>query len=160
MGGRFFFKGFITQPFQKLALQWRPELQRAVPINVFDELNQLGVDSYLDTYRQVPPAADTSPDTGLPFDQVIARHIAFLDLYPALKEAYLADPNALETFGLPLSVKDYGPFVTVRMQRATMQWWKVDVPWASAGTVVIGNGSDLAKEVGLWPVDGVTPRKP
>lgn len=160
IGNRFMYKGFITQPFQRLALQWRPELQRAVPVNVFDELNQLGVDSYLDTYHQVPPAADTSPDTGLTFEQVVSRHVAFLDPYPALKEAYLSDPNWLETYGLPLAVKDYGPFVTVRMQRATMQLWKVDMPWAAAGTVVLGNGADVAKLVGMWPVDGVTPRKP
>jgi hypothetical protein len=45
----------------------------------------------------------------------------------------------------------------VRFQRATVQLWKVDVPWASAGTIVLGNGSDLAKEAGLWPLDAVTP---
>ncbi len=160
VGGRFLFKGFITQPFQKMALQWRPELQQAVPVNVFDELTQLGVDAYLDSYAQVPPAQDTSQDTGLPFDQVIARHLAFLDPYPALRDAYNSDPNALETFGLPLAVKDYGPFVTARLQRATMQLWKVDVPWATAGTVILGNGSDLAKQVGLWPVGAITPQKP
>jgi hypothetical protein len=59
----------------------------------------------------------------------------------------------LNTFGLPLAVKNYGPFVAVRLQRGTLQLWTEDSPSASAGTVLTGNGSDLAKEAGLWPVE-------
>lgn len=158
--GRFFFGGFITQAFQKLALQWRPELHQAVPVNILDELNRRGADGFLDIFREIPPAEDTSPDTGLTWDEVVARHLAILDAVPALREAYFADPNPLETYGLPLSVKYYGPFVTARLQRGTLQLWKVDVLWATAGAVVLGNAGDLAKEVGLWPIDAMTPRPP
>ena len=56
-----------------------------------------------------------------------------------------------------LFVADYGSVVSVRLQRATLQLWKSDTPWASAGSVVVGNGGDLAKEAGLWPVDAMTP---
>ena len=160
VSGRFMHGGFVTQAFQKLALQWRPELVQTVPVNVFDDLHMQGADSWLDIFAQVPPAADTSPDTGLSWDQVVARHVAILDPYPALRNTYLADPNWLETYGLPISVKDYGPVVGARLQRATLQLWKVDMPWAAAGTVVVGNGGDLAKEGGLWPVDAVTPALP
>lgn len=157
VSGRFFHGGFITQAFQKMALQWRPELGMAVPVNIFDDLNRRGDDSWLDTFREVPPAADTSPDTGLPFDAVVARHLSILVPYPPILSAVQSDPNWEGTFGLPLSVKDYGPMVGVRMQRATLQMWKVNVPWATAGTVIIGNGGDLAKEAGLWPVEAVVP---
>jgi hypothetical protein len=131
-----------------------------VPVNVFDDLNQNGSDGFLDAVRQVPPAADTSADSGLPFDQVVARHVALLDPYPSLREFFLADPDWLTTYGLPLAVKDYGPFVAVRLQRATLQLWNVDAPWARAGSVVVGNGADVAKEAGLWPVSALAPRQP
>src|SRR5205823_151505 len=54
---RFVYRGFLTQVFQKLALQWRPDLGEAVPINVFDELDP-AANSWLDTRRQVPLALD------------------------------------------------------------------------------------------------------
>jgi len=38
VSGRFLYRGFVTQVFQKLALQWQPDLGQAVPVNVFDEL--------------------------------------------------------------------------------------------------------------------------
>jgi hypothetical protein len=157
ISGRFMHAGFLTQAFQKLVLQWRPELGRAVPLNTFDDLNQRGSDGWLDVYRQVPPAADTSADVGLPFDQVVARHTAMLDAYPPLRDFYTADDNRLEDYGLPLAVKDYGTFVAVRLQRAAFQLWKVDVPWAAAGTVVVANGGDLAKEAGLIDPAAVVP---
>src|SRR6185503_7246763 len=91
-------------------------------------------------------------------DEVVDRHIALLDSYPALRAFFDSDPDNMEHFGLPLSVADYGPFVTVRLQRATFHLWTVDTPWAAAGTVVLGNGGDLAKEVGLWPMDALVAR--
>ncbi len=59
---RFWHGGFLTQAFQKLVLQWRPDLGQAVPVNVLDDLNQQGADAWLDGSRQVPPAAGTSSD--------------------------------------------------------------------------------------------------
>jgi hypothetical protein len=38
--------------------------------------------------------------------------------------------------------------------------WKIDVPWASAGQVVVGNGADIAKDAGLWPTTAIAPRAP
>ena len=157
VSARFEFGGYQTQAFQRLALQWRPELNQAVPVNVLDELNRRGSDPWLDDFRQVPPAADTGPDASLTFEQIVARHVALLDAYPPLRDYYLGAPDALNTFGLPLSVKDYGPFVSVRLQRATLQLWKVDTAWAVAGAVVPGNAADVAKEAGLWPLSALAP---
>jgi hypothetical protein len=154
ISGRFSFGGFTTQAFQKLVLQWRPEQGQAVPVNVLDELNRNGSDPWLDRERQVPPAADTSADNGLSFDAVTQRHLALLDAYPALHDFYTNTPDAVDKFGLPLAVKDYGAFVAVRLQRATLQLW----PQAD-GTqqVLVGNAADLAKEIGLWPTSATTP---
>ena len=151
VSGRFQYKGFLTQAFQKLALQWRPELNQVVPVNVLDDLNQRGSDAWMDRERQVPPAADTSADTGLDFPDIVSRHVALLDAYPELAAFYAGEDDAFDRFGLPLAVKNYGPFVAVRLQRATLQLWTVDTPSAQAGSVVTGNGADLAKEIGLWP---------
>jgi len=130
----------------------------AVPVNVFDDLHQQGADAWLDSTRQTPPAADTSADAGLTFEQVVARHISLLDSYPPLRDFYLAQPAAIDQFGLPLAVKDYGSLVAVRLQRATLQLWKQDTPWAAAGSVVVGNGGDIGKEAGLWPVAAIAPQ--
>ena len=112
-----------------------------------------GLDVWLDQHRQVPPALDTAADTGLDWTAVQARHLALLDAYPALASFYSSNPNALETYGLPLAVKDYGGFVAVRLQRATFQLW----PGDGSPTVVLGNASDLAKEDGVWPLEAITP---
>ncbi|MBI4493660.1 MAG: hypothetical protein HY690_12790, partial [Chloroflexi bacterium] len=124
------------------------------------DLNRQGADGWLEAFRQVPRAADTSGDAGLDWEAVVARHVELLDPYPALREYYLSDPDWLETYGLPLAVEQYGPVVGVRLQRATLQLWLETVPWAQAGTVVVGNGGDLAKEAGLWPLEAVTPGTP
>jgi hypothetical protein len=157
---RFEHKGFPTQAFQKMALQWRSDLNQAVPINIYDDLNQQGADAWLDVMRQVPPAPDTSADAGLPFDEVVRRHVALLDATPILAEFYASTPDALETLGLPLAVKSYGPVVSVRLQRATLQLWTVDTPFAAAGSVVIDNAADVAKELGLWPTSGTAAGAP
>jgi hypothetical protein len=156
ISNRFQFNGFWTQAFQKLTLQWRPDLNQAVPLNVLDELNQRGLDPWLDQFRQVPPALDTSADAALDWPAVQARHLALLDPFPELKTFYSTTPNALDTYGLPLAVKDYGAFVAVRLQRATFQLW----PGNPTPSVVLGNAADLAKEVGLWPLDAITPTMP
>jgi hypothetical protein len=157
VSGRFVYRGFLTQAFQRLVLQWRPELAEAVPLNVLDDLSQRGTDPWLERTRQVPMSPAGLEDLGLPWDEVVARHLAVLEPYPALLEAYVNTPDALEAYGLPLSIKEYGTFVSVRLQRATLQLWLVDQPWAAAGTVVVGNAGDLAKEAGLWPLSALAP---
>jgi len=73
----------------------------AVPVNVFDDLNQQGADAWLNSMRQTPPSQDTNADVGLTFEQVVARHIGLLDAYPPLHDFYLAQPGAVAQYGLP-----------------------------------------------------------
>jgi hypothetical protein len=44
-----------------------------------------------------------------------------------------------------------GNNITVRAQRVVFQLWKVDVPWATAGTVTVALGGDIAKDAGILP---------
>ena len=64
-------------------------------------------------------------------------------------------------YGLPTSrVVDNGNHNVIRLQRAVIQQWKVDVPWARAGPVTVANGGDVGKEAGLFPAGAITPRAP
>ncbi|HZQ97939.1 MAG TPA: hypothetical protein VFC93_03890, partial [Chloroflexota bacterium] len=56
-------------------------------------------------------------------------------------------------------IEDMGNHFAVRLQRAVIQLWKVDVPWAKAGETTVANGGDVAKEAGLFPPDATTPQR-
>ncbi|HEX8968773.1 MAG TPA: hypothetical protein VF937_12885 [Chloroflexota bacterium] len=148
---RFIYGGYVTQAFQRLALEWRPEEGQAVPVNIFDDLTARGADGWLDQARQIPPAADQTMDASLAWDDLVARQVALLDSYPALQAFYDAAADPLTAYGLPVSVKSYGPLVSLRLQRATLQMWTTDEPWAAAGDIIAGNAGDVAKDAGLWP---------
>jgi hypothetical protein len=154
---RFTHRGFLTQAFQKLALQWRPELGHAVPVNILDDLDQQGSNAWLSDNREVPRPSPTGDDVDQAWDAVVSRHMALLDSYPTLQAFYAAQTDAVDRLGLPVGVQDFGPVVSVRLQRATLQLWRIDTPWASAGSIIVGNGGDLAKEAGLWPLEATTP---
>jgi hypothetical protein len=156
ISARFQYRGFLTQAFRKLVLQWRPDLGQIVLVNVFDDLDQQGSDAWLNARRGIP-RPDSSNDSGMDWSAVVSKHTALLDAYPALRDYFAAIPDAVDRFGLPTGVYDYGSLVGVRLQRATLQLWRIDTPWAASGTVVVGNGGDLAKQAGLWPVDAITP---
>jgi len=157
---RFVLDGFTTQAFQKGVLQWRPEVKQAYFLNTFDVMHDKKLDDWLLTYRQTPKPFDTTPDTGLPWDKVVARHLAFLDKNQTIKDRFLSNPDWLQQYGLPVAYADEGNSFVVRAQRATFQYWKVDVPWAKKGDVTVANGGDLAKEAYVWPVEAMIPQPP
>jgi len=51
---------------------------------------------------------------------------------------------------LPLSVKDYGTVIAVRLQRATHYLLTVDTPTAVASTIQLANAGVIATGAGLW----------
>lgn len=154
---RFTWDGFVVQVFQKAILQWRPEVGQAYFVNVLDRLSATGKDDWLLVARMTPRPLDPSPDTGLPWPEVVARHQALLDRDPAIKATYFADPDPVGRFGLPMSAEDMGAAFVVRCQRAVLQRWKSDQPWARAGQVTVANGGDLAKEAEILPADALAP---
>jgi hypothetical protein len=157
VGRRFTLDGFVVQPFQKSIFQWRPAEEQVWMLNTLDWLHAAGKDQWLQAFRQTPPPADTAPDAGKPWEEVLARHMAFLDMNPSLKARFTSEPDWLNRYGLPVSVADYPSVYVVRAQRVVLQQWKADVPWAKAGEITVANGGDLAKEAGLLPTWAVVP---
>jgi serine protease Do len=153
---RFVWDGFVVQATQKAVLQWRPEAGRAVTVNLLDELSRTGKDDWLATYRQIPRPVAFTDEAGLSPQQVADKRLRLLDESPALRTAYLASPDFLETNGLPVApVTDVGPALVLRAQRRAFQLWKVGTPFARAGQVTVVNGGDLGKEAELYPVAAV-----
>lgn len=144
------FEGRPTQFFQKGVLQWQPATQSFNYLNVFDLLSAKGFDTVLAVQYHIPPPFDTSPDDGLNWEQVMARHIAIMRVAPAIASHVLQTPFWLERYGLPMSIADYGNVVVVRAQRAAFQWWRVDTAFAQAGDVTVVNSGEIAKALGAF----------
>jgi hypothetical protein len=155
---RFVYDGFVIQAFQKLVLQWRPEVGVAYPMNVFDELSEAGHDPRLFSTRQTPYPMINFDPPGVSWAQIVAGRQALLNANVAIRTRYFSFSDPLNVFGLPTSrVEDMGNHYAVRTQRAVFQQWKEAVPWAGAGQVTIANGGDIAKEMGWFDPAWLTP---
>ena len=156
---RFVWDGYVTQAMQKVVFQWRPESESVAFINVFDDLHRLGFDKSLEA--RLVPAEEEIEEAGFSFDQVVAGRIQLLQAEPALLDAYRSVPDPLRYFGLPTSaVRTYSGLRAVRLQRAVLQLWTRDFPWANAGQVTVANGGDLAKQLGMFPAATLAPEPP
>jgi hypothetical protein len=155
---RFIYRGFVVQAFQKVALQWQPDLGQAVPINILDDFSPT-TNAWLSTQRNIPTPPPTS-DQGQPTDDVVAAHVALLDAFPDLKAFYSAQSDAMTLYGLPVAVQDYGTVATARLERGVLRVWAQDMPGVAAGTPVVDNVGDLAKQTGLWPLQAAVPSPP
>ena len=157
---RFQQHGFTVQAFQKLVLQWDPGADRANAANTLDSLHQAGFDPWLESFRQVPSHQALPADAGQPFEVITANHLALLDDNPDIRAAFLAAPNWLTRFGLPIAYQDFGAVRVLRAQRVVLQQWTTDTPWARAGEVIFANSGAMAREAGLFPELAVTPGPP
>jgi N-acetylmuramoyl-L-alanine amidase len=158
---RFSWEGQPAQAFQKAVLHWRADLKRVVVVNVFDELSKAGKDQWLRDVRLVPKPAPIPGEDKLDFGHIIVRRHALLETNAAISKVYWDQDDPMTFLGLPVSpVEDYGTVVVVRLQRAVLQQWKTDRPWAKAGDVVLANGGDVAKEAGLFPAAAVAIEPP
>lgn len=155
---RFSWNGFTVQATQKAVLQWRPDLGRAVPVNLLDELSRTGKDDWLASYRQIPRPASFGDEAGLTTQQVTEKRLRLLEASPPIRDAFLATPDFLEANGLPVApVTDVGPAFVLRAQRRAFQLWKVNTPFARVGQVTVVNGGDLGKEAELYPAAATLP---
>lgn len=158
---RMLWDGQPAQAFQKAVLHWRPDLNRMVLVNIFDELSKAGKDPWLRQVRLVPRPQPIRDEDKLDFGTIIVRRHALLEANPAIAARYWAADDPLTIYGLPVSpVEDYESVVVVRLQRAVLQQWKTNRPWARAGEVVVANGGDVAKEAGLFPMAATVPEPP
>ena len=157
---RFQSKGFTVQVMQKGVLQWRPDLGRAWLTNVFDEMTEAGKNDWLLSKRSTPKPFDPSIDGGKPWPEIISIRLGLLAASPSIKGRFAKASDPLTFFGLPTSrVEDMGNHFAIRLQRAVIQVWKVDVPWAKAGETTVANGGDVAKEAGLFPAEPLMPQR-
>ena len=159
---RYVWRGFVTQTFQKAVFQWRPG-KGVFLVNVFDELHDAGYDKQLRKRWATPNSLFPPFNSYLPVgkwedleddlreqlrEKILTHRLTLLDGNPAIKERYFSAPDPLWQYGLPTSkVVDYGNVFVIRTQKAVLQQWKEDVPWAKAGEVTIANGVDIAKEL-------------
>ncbi len=155
---RFMWDGFVSQAMQKVVLQWRPDQDAVMFVNVFDKLHDAGKDPWLRTVKAVPNQIQLD-EQGKAWDDIVKGRLALLDSNPAIKKRYLdvkGDPITLN--GLPTSkIEDFGNVYVLRAQRVVIQQWKVDVPWAKAGDVQVANGGDVGKEAGIYPEQAIVP---
>lgn len=155
ISSRFVWDGFTVQATQRVVMQWRPEVHQVYFVNIYDRMHDLGKDAWLKAFRQTPPIADWSSDTGLPWPQVVARHEALMNSYPKIRAKYFSVPgDPVQMNGLPMApVFDAGAFYILRCQRVTIQQWKVDAPASGAhtGDVVMTLGGDDGKAAGIYP---------
>ncbi len=151
---RFEWDGFIAQGFQKVILQWRPDTRTFDFINIFDRLADEGHDGGLSDLM-VPPS-ESFNEIDLDWETIVDRRLGLLADSPPLQAAYRGHQDAMRWYGLPTShVVRYVDVHAIRLQRAVLQLWLVDLPWADAGEVTVANGGDLAKQAGLIPADAL-----
>jgi hypothetical protein len=150
ISGRYQVDGFVAQAMQKGIVQWRPDQGQAVLTNVLDDLSRVGRDDWLLAFRQTPRPAVFPAEAGKSFEEVVRIRQAALETRPAMRSAYFAAANPVLQYGLPTSqIADMGNHYAIRLQRAVIQEWKQDVPWARAGEVTVANAGELAREAGL-----------
>lgn len=159
ISARFVAASSTDQALQKAILQWNGGVVSL--LNVLDVLHNDGRDPLLQSRYLTPPPADTGPDAGLTWSQIVARHQQFLAANPALQAAYFAVADPITIYGLPMSVptaEANGSVVVVRLQRAVLQLWLTAQPWAAAGQVTVANAGDIAKTAGILPAAALTPQ--
>jgi lipoprotein-anchoring transpeptidase ErfK/SrfK len=148
---RFVWQGRPTQVFQRAVFQYEPLEKRVLLMNVMDLLHDAGRDGWLRTARDVPPPLPPGFDAGKSWPEIVEARQALLDAQPPLREAYFAVRDPLALYGLPTSaVEDFGSHYALRLQRAVLQLWKDDMPWASAGEVTRALVGDIARDAGLF----------
>ncbi|MBV8087116.1 MAG: hypothetical protein JO247_20090 [Chloroflexi bacterium] len=150
VSGRFVFEGHVVQLLQRAGLMWHPELGEARFFDIFSTLHAQGRDGWLLSSKGIPQqvAGDVVP--GKSWDQVSQERYSLLDSHPAVKTAYFATRDPVNTYGLPTSNWLEQPVVSVlRFDNVVFQLWKQLVPWAAAGTVQLANGGELLKDSGL-----------
>jgi hypothetical protein len=161
--------GFVYQVFQRGALQWRPEANRAVLSNIFEWFNP-EQDTWLHSLGIPRPIQDDG--SGGNFSQAVQTRMSWLT-EPAIRNHFLSSPNpaqipnwnqdrAMELYGLPMSRPERsGPFIVQRFQRIAFQFWVDEVPgMPPRGSVVGILGGDLLKQAGLVPAAAAAPEGP
>ena len=142
---------FTLQAFQKVILQWDPGRQRVNWYNTLDVLADKHANVEL---PNVPAHQVLEADQGVTsFGVIIRNHLALLDANPKIKAAFLAEPNWLNLYGLPIAYEerevDGNPqgLQVLRAQRTVFAIWNVPAPGTTVGSVVLQNVPDKIKRL-------------
>lgn len=155
---RFIFDGRMAQLTQRSLLVWVPEEGRVRPVNLFQRFPALLQTPVVATGQRLPAPMDPPGEPGPTTEAAARLRLKLLDTNPAIKAHYFSAPDPAVTYGLPQSsVRDYGDSYLVLFQRAIIQQWKKDMPWAAAGDVRVLNVGDVVKGMGAIPGAAVAP---
>ena len=141
---------FTLQAFQKVILQWNPVDGRMNYYNTLDEL----ADSHSDVeLPNVPAHQVLAADAGADFETVKRNHLEILEENPKMKARFLAEPDWLNLYGLPIRYEerevDGNPqgLQLLRTQRAVFEIWNVPAPGTALGEVGLQNIADKVKRL-------------
>ena len=142
---------FTLQAFQKVILQWDPGKRRMNYYNTLDAL----ANRYPHVELPFVPAHQVlEEDQGATFGTIIRNHLALLDQNEAIKARFLAEPDWLNLYGLPIRYEERevdGNTQGVQMlrtQRTVFVVWNVPTPGTTVGRVNLQNVPDKVKRLG------------
>ena len=141
---------FTLQAFQKVILQWDPGKGRMNYYNTLDALANRYPEVQLPF---VPDHQILEEDQGVTFGTIIRNHLALLEQNAAIKERFLAEPDWLNLYGLPIRYEeravDGNPqgVQLLRTQRTVFVVWNVPTPGTTVGRVNLQNVPDKVKQL-------------
>ena len=142
---------FTLQAFQKVILQWDPGNDRVNWYNTLDVLANKYPDVEL---PNVPAHQVLEADQGVTnFGVIMRNHLALLDANPKIKAAFLAEPNWLNLYGLPIAYEEREVdgnsqgLQVLRAQRTVFAIWNVPAPGTTISAVVLQNVPDKIKRL-------------
>ncbi|MCY3959614.1 MAG: hypothetical protein OXG65_15195 [Chloroflexi bacterium] len=151
ISGRWVEGPFTLQAFQKVILQWDSVNGR---MNWYNTLDALANRYPRVELPNVPPHQVLPEDRGVTnFSVIVQNHLALLDANPKIKAEFLAEPNWLNLYGLPIRYEERevngNPqgLQLLRAQRIVFEVWNVPAPGTSLGRVGRQNVPDKVKKL-------------
>ena len=151
ISGRWVEGPFTLQAFQKVILQWDSTNRR---MNWYNTLDALANRYSHIALPNVPPHQVLPEDRGVTdFSVIVRNHLALLDANPKIKAEFLADPDWLNLYGLPIRYEERevngNPqgLQLLRAQRIVFEVWNVPAPGTSIGAVGRQNVPDKVKRL-------------
>ena len=151
ISGRWVEGPFTLQAFQKVILQWDSANRQ---MNWYNTLDALANRYPQVALPNVPPHQVLPEDRGVTdFAVIVRNHLALLDANPKIKAEFLADPNWLNLYGLPIRYEERevngNPqgLQLLRAQRIVFEVWNVPAPGTSLGGVGRQNVPDKVKKL-------------
>ncbi|MBI2863522.1 MAG: hypothetical protein HYX94_03050 [Chloroflexi bacterium] len=155
---RFEWEGATTQVFTRLVLQWDPNTKQTTVVNLLDVLSQQGKDDWLLQVHSIPKPLPPDFDKGKSWDKIVEGRQNLLTKNTSFLNKYFSVSDPMRLFGLPTSeIADMDSHFAMRTQRAVIQQWKQDTPWADAFHMTLGNTGDIAIQAGIFPLEALQP---